>query len=195
MSNETTVEQPPAESAAKPEKSVLEHVFAFFASFGLACVIMTLLTLLTFVGTINMEWMGLYQTSQVYFYSWFVLRPFPMPGGMLLMILLFLNLLCGAIIRARKSWKRPGMLIAHGGMLFLLVAGWVSYQMTREGNLPLWESSEFGAEFDRGIGGAIVTAVEADSAASRAGLQVDDLLLSVTEPGDDDTLGTPDDEV
>ena len=189
-------------------------VFDFFASFGLACVVMALLCLLTFAGTMHMVDLGLHETGNRYFESLFVyyefnvdeqlraetgdgggFRLYWMPGGMLLMSLLFINLLCGAIIRARKDPKRPGMLIAHGGMLFMLFAGLVAFLMMRESNLPLWEESSFGAEFEATAGGAKVTAVGDGSTAEMAGVEVGDILITVTAPGGDGVMDTDDDVV
>ena len=113
---------------------------------------------------------------------------------MLLMASWFLNLLCGALIRARKNWRTPGMLIAHSGIMFMLVAGLVSFVATREGSLILWEDAEFGAKFEQAEGGARITEVDPALAAGKVGLQVGDLLVAVTEPGDDDEFGSGDDE-
>ncbi|MGI9243364.1 MAG: cytochrome c biogenesis protein ResB [Verrucomicrobiales bacterium] len=181
------------------EENLLQRVFNFFASFGLACVVLTLLCWLTFLGTINMPELGLYRTGNKYFESWFFMQDFgplkvPQPGGMLLMVLLFLNLLCGALIRARKNWRTPGMLIAHGGIMFMLVAGLVSFTLTREGSLILWEDAEFGATYEQAEGGVKITAVDPALAAGKVGLQVDDLLIAVTEPGSDGEFGGDDDE-
>ena len=191
------------ETRVKPvqdrKKNPLQRVFAFFASFGLACVVLSFLCLLTYIGTIRMQELGLYRTGNKYFESLFFLEQvgplkIPLPGGMLLMILLFINLLCGALIRARKNWRTPGMLIAHGGIMFMLVAGLVSFMATREGNLILWEDAPFGAKFEQTEGGARITEVDPELAAGKVGLQVDDLLVAVTEPGADGEFGSKDDE-
>ena len=66
-----------------------------------------------------------------YFNSFFLVHalfgkiPIPLPGVYLLSVLLFINLTCGAIIRVTKDWRHPGMLIAHGGILYMLIAGFV----------------------------------------------------------------------
>ena len=188
----------PTKVEGKPGKTIPQKVFAFFASFLLACVVLTLLTVLTYVGTIEMQHLGLYRTGNKYFESFFLMHDFgpitlPLPGVMLLMILLFINLLCGALIRARKSWRAPGMLIAHGGIMFMLVAGLVSYQLTREGSLILWESEDFGADYEAVENGARVTAIDPDLSAARSDLRVGDILLAVTDPGPDGDYDTKDD--
>lgn len=196
--NEEIKEKP--EIAEKAEKTIPQKVFAFFASFGLACVLLTFLTLLTFIGTLEMQELGLYATGNKYFESIFLLQKFgpvtiPLPGTMLLLSLLFVNLLCGAIIRARKRWRAPGMLIAHSGMMFMLVSGLVSFLLTREGNLILWENEDFGAEFAPAEGGAAVAAIDPKLSASRSKLQIGDVIIGATEPGEDGEFGTKDDVV
>jgi len=124
---------------------MLKRLFAFLASYGLACVLLFLLLVLTFLGTLEQVEHGLFEVQKKYFESWFLVHEFttwfvlPLPGVYLLMILLFINLTLGALIRAPKSWKRPGMLIAHGGMLFLLVAGFVTYEFSSSGHMTLYE--------------------------------------------------------
>jgi hypothetical protein len=46
--------------------------------------------------------------------------------------LLFVNLTLGGLVRARKGWKTLGVLIAHSGILLLLVAGAVSHLHKKE---------------------------------------------------------------
>ncbi|MFT5412291.1 MAG: hypothetical protein ACI9NC_005029, partial [Verrucomicrobiales bacterium] len=64
-----------------------------------------------------------------------------------------------------------------------------------EGSLILWEDAEFGADFEMVDGGAKVTAVGANTMAASAGLKVDDLLLSVGNPGEDGEFDTDDDVI
>jgi len=65
--------------------------------------------------------------------------PVPLPGGYLLLSLLFVNLLFGGIVQARKGWKKTGVLVAHFGILVLLLGGFVEHQMSRSGHLTLFE--------------------------------------------------------
>jgi hypothetical protein len=55
------------------------------------------------------------------------------------MVLLFVNLVCGAIIRSPKNWRQPGMLIAHGGIIFLVLASFVTAEMSISGHMTLFE--------------------------------------------------------
>ena len=188
MSDKAKSEQDQIEE--NPLRTVGRMVFAFFSSYGLACVVLTLLTLLTFIGTLEMRKLGLYATTDKYFSSMFVVQEvgrmrIPLPGGMLLMMLLFINLLCGAIIKARKRWRAPGMLIAHGGILFMLLAGLVDFLATESGSLILRERAGLGLRFEEVERGALVVGVGGNLAGKEAGIQQGDVLLGVTYAGED----------
>ena len=120
-------------------------LFHLFASFGFASVVFVLLLLLTFLGTLEQAHTGLYDVQKKYFESIFLVHrlfgviPIPLPGAYLVMTLLFLNLLCGGIVRISKTRSRAGILLTHFGMLFMLVAGFVTFQHSRDGALTLYE--------------------------------------------------------
>ena len=120
------------------------RIYNFFSGYTLAVILLSLLLVLTYLGTMAQVEMGLYDASEKYFESFFLqekIGPVPiiLPGVYLVSVLLFVNLLLGAIIRARKSWKRPGMLIAHGGILYILFSGFVTFHFTEEGSMLLYE--------------------------------------------------------
>ena len=109
---------------------------------------MFLLVVVTLLGTLEQKFNGLYETQRKWFDSfyvtnWEVLKdkeiPLLLPGGYLLMAVLSIDLLCGALIKARKSWRAPGMVIAHGSILFMLLAGIVSFYGKIDGNTFIWE--------------------------------------------------------
>ncbi|MFM1919680.1 MAG: hypothetical protein RLZZ303_1314 [Candidatus Hydrogenedentota bacterium] len=124
---------------------MLKKLIDFLASYALACVLLTFLFILTLLGTLEQVDHGLYEVQRKYFEGWFLVHEFtpwfhlPLPGVYPLMVLLFINLTLGALIRAPKSWTRPGMLIAHGGILLLLVAGFVTYEFSNSGHMTLYE--------------------------------------------------------
>lgn len=115
------------------------------ASYGLAVILLVLLLLLTFFGTLEQVDHGIFAVQQKYFNSLFLVHklggyvPIPLPGGYLVMSLLFVNLLLGAIVRGKKSWRQPGMLIAHSGIFVLLAAGFVTHHYSYDGNMQLYE--------------------------------------------------------
>ncbi len=130
--------------------SLPARIFRFFASFGLAVAVLLLLLILTWLGTMEQKNRGLHEVTRDYFdrpFVWAALPdPFnsikiPLPGGYLLMAVFALNILCGGLIRIRKSWRTPGVIIAHFSMLFLLIAGGVSFYCKDEGALQVYEGA------------------------------------------------------
>ncbi|MCP4849652.1 MAG: cytochrome c biogenesis protein ResB [Verrucomicrobiaceae bacterium] len=131
-------------SDSKQSRPLLVRFYNFLSGYTLAVILLSLLLALTYFGTMAQVEVGLYDASEKYFQSLFLIDkigpvPIVLPGVYLVSALLFLNLLLGAIIRARKSWKRPGMLIAHGGILYILLAGFVAFHFTEEGSMLLYE--------------------------------------------------------
>jgi hypothetical protein len=140
---------------------VLKKISNFLASYKLSCCLFLLLLLLTYLGTMNQVEQGLYQSQQKYFESMFVVHwafgalPIPLPGGYLVMILTFINLFWGAVVRFRWSPSRVGILVAHIGILVLLGGSFVSYVYSESGHMILYEnesSDEFEASYEWEIG-------------------------------------------
>jgi hypothetical protein len=163
-------------SASSP--SPLARAITFLSSFGLAAVTLSLLLLITFLGTLEQAEYGLVASQARYFESFVVDRidigacwralalnvywdignltlPLPIvPGGYTLMAVLFVNMFIGGVIRIRKSPKTIGVIISHFAILFMIAAGAVSYHFALEGNLNLREgqtSDEFLSFHDRVI--------------------------------------------
>src|SRR5688572_17410790 len=127
---------------APPSKSIPARIFQVLASFGLATIVLSFLLLITLLGTLSQKDIVLLDSQRLYFDSWWVwhdfkiggmLIPTILPGGMLLMIVLFVNMLCGAVIRIRKGWRTIGVLISHVAIMFMLAAGYVSFLYKTEG--------------------------------------------------------------
>ena len=125
--------------------SLARSILQILASYGFAIVLLALLFLLTLLGTLEQVDHGLYEAQKKYFESFFLVYelydaiPIPLPGGYLVMALLFVYMLFGAILRAPKSWTRPGMLIAHAGILIMLLGGYVTYHFSERGHMTLYE--------------------------------------------------------
>ncbi len=140
---------------------VLKKASDFLASYKLSCLLFLLLLLLTYLGTMNQVGEGLYQSQQKYFESVFLVHwafgsvPVPLPGGYLVMVLTFANLLWGAVVRFRWAWSRVGILVAHTGILVLLAGSFVSYVYSESGHMVLYEnesSDEFESSYAWEIG-------------------------------------------
>ncbi|MFP4500326.1 MAG: cytochrome c biogenesis protein ResB [Candidatus Hydrogenedentota bacterium] len=135
--------------------NILKRSVDLLASYGLAIVVLFFLLVLTLLGTIAQVEMGLFEAQKKYFESFYLVHEFRMPealpvvggaalpvllpGAYLLLVVLFVNILLGAIIRAPKNWRRPGMLITHGGILLLLLGGFVTNEFSQRGYMQLYE--------------------------------------------------------
>ena len=123
----------------------LDRLMVLLSSLGLSIVLFSLLMLLTYLGTLYQVEHGLFEAQKKYFESLFLVHhawgvlPIPLPGAYLVLIILFINLMCGGLLRMRKGWKQAGILIAHGGILLLLVGGFFTFKFSTSGHLTLYE--------------------------------------------------------
>lgn len=145
---------------SKQPRSALGVVLDALGSLKLSVVLLVIIGLLTWFGTLAQVRYGLYQVQKDYFESWFVFcelpvsvwghpmmespLKIPLPGAYPVMILLAINLLIGGVARLRVSWRNFGVLIAHLGILMLLAAGFVKLHYSASGYLSLFEPSQDG---------------------------------------------------
>lgn len=138
----------PAPVARRGEPdSPIQSVFGLLTSMKLTVVLLVILALLTWLGTLAQVDRGIYYVQKEYFESWYVLPRLPwlgivlpLPGAVPVLALLFLNLVVGGLARMRWSIRNAGILITHLGIAFLLVAGFVKMEMSYAGHLSLYES-------------------------------------------------------
>lgn len=173
-------------------------LIAFLSSFGLATVTLALLLLITFLGTLEQAEYGLVASQERYFESVFIdridvaaclralaitdlgkftLPVMILPGGYLLMAILFVNMFIGGILRIRKSPRTIGVIISHFAILFMIAAGAVTYHFAIEGILSLREgetSDEFQSFHDRVIE---IEKAPADDKAKRSTLVIDERMF------------------
>ncbi len=127
---------------------ILRSIYKFFSSFALATIVLVLLTLITLLGTLDQVYLGLFVSIKTYFHSWFVLSelpsrvgipiPLPLPGGLLLMILMFINMALGSVVHVRKRLRGLPNLVTHFGMLFLFISAFVTFIGKRDGYIDLF---------------------------------------------------------
>jgi hypothetical protein len=133
---------------------LLSGLLRVLGSYGLACVLLLDLFLLTLFGTLHQVEAGLFEAQKRYFESWFVVQsspvPLVIPGGLPCMGLLAVNLFVGGFVRIRKSKRTVGVLIVHAGIALLLASGFVKLYHSEDGHLTLVEgesSDEFQSYF------------------------------------------------
>ncbi len=107
-------------------------------SITLTCLF--LLILLVFFGTLYQADHGLYEAIRVFFgYIIWVGGVFPFPGTGLVLWVLAIQLMLMMAFILPLHWKKLGLWITHGGLLLLLVGGFITEQMAVESQLTLAE--------------------------------------------------------
>ncbi len=131
-------------------KPLIWRVYDFLSGFKLATALLLLLGLLTWLATLEQIDNGLHQTLNKYFHwqaFWLLPEingktvPLPLPGGYWVSALLLVNMTLGGIVRIRKGWKQAGNLIAHFGIIFMLLGGGVAHHFSERGNMAIEEGT------------------------------------------------------
>ena len=145
-------ESAPQSTSRKQPQTAVEMVIGVLSSYGLTCIILLALMVLTYFGTYAQISIGLAAAQREYFNSWLAVIdvqdfvPWPpflnWPGGMLLLSLLSVNLLVGGIVRMRWRLRTVGILIVHFGIVLLMVSSLVTYVTSTRGALTLYEGEQ-----------------------------------------------------
>jgi hypothetical protein len=123
-------------------------VLDFLAGFWVASVCMLLLGVLTWLGTLEQIDEGLVAVKNKYFSrsSFFLvpkingnLLPVVLPSGYVVGVVFFFNLVLGTIMKVRWRWQTSGVIVAHFGMLFLLLGAFVTERWSQRGNMAISE--------------------------------------------------------
>ena len=141
-------------NSSNPVNKVWHSLIAFFSSMRLAVVVLMLLFIITWLGTLYQVDNGLFAAQKKYFSSWWIPvnlfgAELPLlPGGYLLQALLFVNLVIGGLVRMRWDMRRAGILLTHMGIALLLVSGFVKAELSNEGGLALYEGEQSDQYYD-----------------------------------------------
>lgn len=133
-------------------KSLGRRIYDVFAGYQIAVVCFVLLFLLTFYGTWEQQYIGLYGAIKKYFdIDSFLVIPLngndkiigpPLPGAYWVIVVLSVNMFLGGILRIRKGWKKAGVLVTHFSILFMLIAGAVSSLFKKEGLMVVYQGEK-----------------------------------------------------
>lgn len=95
------------------------------------------------VGTLAQGQIGLHESLGKYFQSFiFFVGVMPLPGGLSVCIVLFLNLFVKFIYESEWRWTKVGINLSHIGILVLLIGGVLSF-VTREEGVLVIQKTEF----------------------------------------------------
>jgi hypothetical protein len=119
---------------------LIKKIVEFFKSLKLTVTLLAFAIVLVFVGTIAQADEGLYIAQQHYFRQWLVVGanffghkiPLILPGGYLIGTLLLVNLVVAHIYRFQLSTKKIGIMLAHSGVILLLVGQLATDMLARE---------------------------------------------------------------
>ena len=101
-------------------------------------------------GTVAQKYMGLYQAQHQFFYSFIIwLGPIPVPGGFSVLALITANLFAKLVFDSPWKWSNSGIIIAHLGVLLLLLGGFLTAVNSKEGEMVIYEkaSSDYFSDY------------------------------------------------
>jgi len=137
--------------------------FKQLGSLRFTVILLALSTFIVLLGTLDQANYGIYHAQEKYFTSWFVLSPvvsllglilvksypanldwlvLPLPGGMLLGTLLGINLILAHIRYYKPGWRRMGIGLIHGGLVLLIVSGFIGGALQQEWNMAMDEGGD-----------------------------------------------------
>lgn len=98
------------------------------------------LIIILIAGTIAQKYIGLYQAQNLFFSSLILWLGFiPLPGGAMVMAVIFICLLAKMLFASAWSFRNSGILITHGGALLLLFGGLLTAVNASEGSMVIFE--------------------------------------------------------
>jgi ResB-like family len=119
---------------------LLKRLIKIFTSLRLTVILLAFAILLVFIGTLAQVDEGLYNAQARYFRQWLIFGldmfgrkiPIILPGGYLIGTMLLANLICAHVYRFQLSRKKIGIMLAHSGVILLLVGQLVTDMMAHE---------------------------------------------------------------
>jgi ResB-like family len=172
---------------------LIKKIVGFFKSLKLTVTLLAFAIVLVFVGTIAQADEGLYIAQSHYFRQWVVIGanffghhiPLILPGGYLIGTLLLVNLVVAHIYRFQLSTKKIGIMLAHSGVILLLVGQLATDMLARELQMNFTEgetrnysdsTSEYEVIF---VNASEVTAIPAKLLQAGDKLKIDSLPFAV----------------
>lgn len=141
-----------------------------FGSLKLTVALLACCMVLVFFGTLHQVELGIHAIQQRYFESWLVFSPvvalfktlvsqqydmslswlaLPLPGGYLVGSLLLINLVCAHSLHFKPRWNKLGISIIHAGVLLLILSGFVTSLVQREGHMAILEGEKANFAFNQ----------------------------------------------
>jgi hypothetical protein len=126
---------------------LVSRFIKIFTSLRLTVILFAFAIVLVFIGTLAQVDEGLYQAQARYFRQWIIFGPdlfghkipLILPGGYLIGTMLLTNLICAHIYRFQLSTKKIGIMLAHLGVILLLVGQLVTDMFAHESQMRFVE--------------------------------------------------------
>ena len=117
------------------------RVLRSLASLKVTVIALLLMAALVIGGTVFQAENGMVAAQREVFAAWFIwlFGVLPLPGLLLAVVLLFLNLLAAAAFRLKYRWRQTGLLLIHYGLLLLVGGGFFIAVTAQEYFLTLRE--------------------------------------------------------
>lgn len=110
---------------------------------ALLSYILPILMIYLVIGTIAQKYIGLYESTQIFFSSFILWAgPIPLPGLPIFLGFIFINLMCKLIFKSPWILKNAGIIITHIGAIFLLFGGFLTASFSHEGYIDLSEGEQ-----------------------------------------------------
>jgi hypothetical protein len=125
----------------------MRAVFKFFSSLRLTVALLAFSMLLVLLATFEQVQWGVFEVQKRFFEALVVVWQYPaqwpgadalhwlkipLPGGFLLGGLLLINLACAHFRFFRASWRKTGIVLIHGGVVLLIVSGFLTAYLQQE---------------------------------------------------------------
>lgn len=118
----------------------MKRIKALLSGPALLNYTLPILILYLIAGTISQKYIGLYDSTKMFFSSaFFWLGPIPLPGVPIILGLIFINLSFKLFFKSPWSLKTAGTIVTHIGVLFLLLGGLFTALFSDEGYIALEE--------------------------------------------------------
>ena len=135
----------------------INKLLSVISSLKLTVILLFLISILVFIATLAQVDIGIFYTRKEYFLPLFVTKELfginvpVFPGGALLGILLFLNLIAAHFKRFVFSFKKAGIWLIHIGLLVLLVGCGLNSCVNQESMMSLYlgESRNFSEDYNQ----------------------------------------------
>lgn len=160
--------------------STIDRVGQRLAQPDILFFVLPLLMGLLVVGTLAQKNIGVYAAQKEFFGAFIVwLGPIPLPAGMSLMALFLTNLTAKFFFKSEWTWRKSGSLLAHFGVLLLILGGILTTLTAREGYVVLDQSQQSNIVTDYHGRNLVIREMSPNGASHGEGGTTSKIILSI----------------